>query len=97
MVTITVNCVAGWSRRRATAELFAGIRVGIKSGCAARSDMHAEAMALIEDDAGGPKVQIEFINFPWFEQAFSTERCVKASADSAVTDIERASIGIDIA
>ena len=58
--------------------------------------MDAEPVALVEDDARGPKVQVERIDLAGFEQLFNGERLVEPRPEAAFADIEGATIRIDI-
>src|SRR6185295_7631526 len=97
MSTVQVDCVVRDAGFVAGAESFAGVRIRIVAGRATGSDVDTQAMAFVEHNAGGPEIDFERIDLAWFEQLFAGERLAETGAQDSLADVERASIGIDIA
>src|SRR5690242_3047674 len=69
-------------------ERLAGIRIDVESRKAAAADVHADAMSLLEDVAGGIELDREGIDIPGIHELFLNQAVPEAGADDAVCDVQ---------
>jgi len=64
---------------------------------AARSNVNAQPMSFVENDARGPQINFKTVNLSRLQQVRGSERFMEPRPDSSLANIERTAVRIDVA
>src|SRR5205807_6795186 len=89
VISVGVDRIVCNPWRSAGSERLAGVRVWVVAGNAAGGELHAEAVPSVEDDGGGPQIEVEPVDTPWLHSYFAGRGFAEPGAEGALDDVER--------
>ena len=96
MFRVVINRIGRRDEPLCGRRLFPGIQVAIEAREIAAGDFQAQHVAFVEDIAGGPEVEIEFVDLAWVQELGFLGGIAVARADNSFSQVLREAIGPDI-